>query len=74
MTTNQTVTATFTASPSSATLTVTKAGAGTGTVTSSPAGINCGTDCSNAYNHRHDRDPDRVAAERIGLCGLERSL
>src|SRR5262245_21906997 len=28
------------------TLTVTKSGTGTGTVTSSPAGINCGSDCS----------------------------
>jgi ABC-type xylose transport system substrate-binding protein len=32
-------------------LTVTKAGTGSGTVTSSPAGINCGTDCSQTYNH-----------------------
>lgn len=31
------------------TLTVTKAGTGTGTVTSSPAGINCGGDCSEPY-------------------------
>jgi hypothetical protein len=31
------------------TLTVLKAGTGTGTVTSSPAGINCGTDCSEIY-------------------------
>lgn len=33
----------------SPTLTVTKTGAGTGTVTSQPAGINCGTDCSQGY-------------------------
>ena len=32
------------------TLTVTKVGTGSGTVTSSPAGINCGSDCSEAYN------------------------
>lgn len=32
-------------------LTVTKAGSGSGTVTSSPAGINCGTDCTQTYNH-----------------------
>ncbi len=32
------------------TLTVLKAGSGTGTVTSSPAGINCGSDCSEPYN------------------------
>jgi len=31
------------------TLTVTKAGAGSGTVTSSPVGIDCGADCSQAY-------------------------
>lgn len=31
------------------TLTVTRAGAGTGTVTSSPAGIDCGADCSEAF-------------------------
>ncbi len=31
------------------TLTVEKAGTGTGTVTSSPAGIDCGTDCAEAY-------------------------
>jgi hypothetical protein len=31
------------------TLTVTKLGSGTGTVTSSPPGINCGADCSEAY-------------------------
>jgi hypothetical protein len=32
------------------TLTVTKSGTGTGTVTSSPAGIDCGSDCSEAYS------------------------
>jgi Divergent InlB B-repeat domain len=44
------VTATF-ASQSGGpfTLTVSRSGTGTGTVTSSPAGINCGTDCSEAY-------------------------
>ncbi len=31
------------------TLTVTRAGSGTGTVTSTPAGINCGGDCSESY-------------------------
>jgi phosphodiesterase/alkaline phosphatase D-like protein len=31
------------------TLTVTKSGTGSGTVTSNPAGINCGTDCSEPY-------------------------
>lgn len=32
------------------TLTVTKTGSGTGVVASSPAGINCGTDCSETYD------------------------
>ncbi len=32
------------------TLTITKSGAGSGTVTSSPAGINCGKDCSELYS------------------------
>jgi hypothetical protein len=31
------------------TLTVTRGGSGTGTVTSLPAGITCGTDCSEVY-------------------------
>ncbi|MCG3205441.1 MAG: hypothetical protein KCHDKBKB_02162 [Elusimicrobia bacterium] len=33
------------------TLTVTKSGNGTGTVTSNPAGIDCGGDCSENYNY-----------------------
>jgi hypothetical protein len=33
------------------TLTVTKAGTGSGTVSSSPAGINCGADCSENYTN-----------------------
>jgi hypothetical protein len=32
------------------TLTVTLSGTGSGTVTSTPAGINCGSDCTEAYN------------------------
>src|SRR4029453_16893505 len=47
MSVDRSVTATFTSSPK--TLTVTKAGTGTGTVTSSPAGINCGTTCASAF-------------------------
>ncbi|MGH8571087.1 MAG: InlB B-repeat-containing protein, partial [Gammaproteobacteria bacterium] len=43
------VTATFAAIPRA--LTVTKAGTGSGTVTSSPAGIDCGADCSENYDH-----------------------
>jgi hypothetical protein len=41
------VTANFAAAPLA--LTVAKAGTGTGTVTSNPAGINCGADCSESY-------------------------
>jgi hypothetical protein len=37
------------AAPSGQTLTVTKGGSGSGTVTSVPAGISCGSDCSEAY-------------------------
>ncbi len=40
---------TLSSTPSPQTLTVTKTGTGTGTVTSSPAGITCGADCSEAY-------------------------
>ena len=47
MNTSKTCTATFNLTPK--TLTVTKAGTGTGTVTSAPAGINCGADCTEAY-------------------------
>lgn len=36
-------------SASNETLTVTKSGVGTGTITSSPAGISCGSTCSHAY-------------------------
>jgi uncharacterized repeat protein (TIGR02543 family) len=43
----QSVTATF--NPVSYGLTVTKTGTGSGTVTSSPAGISCGSDCSENY-------------------------
>src|SRR5437867_2445063 len=41
------VTATFTLKP---VLTVAMSGTGAGSVTSSPAGINCGADCSEPYN------------------------
>ncbi len=49
MTAARSVTATFTRTSTTYTLTVTKAGTGTGTVTSSPAGINCGSTCSASY-------------------------
>jgi len=39
----------ITAATPSFALTVAKAGTGSGTVTSSPAGVNCGSDCSESY-------------------------
>lgn len=51
MTGNMSVTATFnTVAPTQYNLTVGKFGTGTGTVTSSPSGINCGSDCSQSYS------------------------
>ena len=51
MDTNKTCTATFNLSTvQQFALTVNKQGTGSGTVTSSPAGINCGTDCTEVYN------------------------
>jgi hypothetical protein len=49
LTSNQSVTATFTLR--SWALTVTKDGQGSGTVVSSPAGIDCGADCTGTYTH-----------------------
>ena len=37
-------------SPTNYTLSVTKSGTGSGTVNSSPAGISCGSDCSQSYS------------------------
>ena len=48
MDTDKTVTAAF--NQHQYTLTVTKAGKGSGMVTSSPGGIDCGSDCSETYN------------------------
>ena len=45
----KTVTATFTLNQY--TLTTSRAGAGSGSITSAPAGINCGADCTELYNH-----------------------
>jgi len=53
MNANKSCTATFTQNPpppSTYTLSVTKSGTGSGTVTSSPAGISCGNDCSETYD------------------------
>ena len=52
VTANHTISASFTAVQQNS-LNVTKAGTGTGVVTSSPAGINCGSDCTESYNVRH---------------------
>ena len=49
MNASRSVTATF--SVATHELTVSKDGAGSGTVTSSPAGIDCGSDCSETYNY-----------------------
>jgi len=49
MTAARSVTATFNAAPVNYPLSVNKAGSGVGTVTSNPAGINCGGDCSENY-------------------------
>ena len=49
MSTTKNVTATFNRSTTTYSLTVAKAGTGTGTVTGSPAGINCGADCTQTY-------------------------
>ena len=50
MNANKVCTATFNLAPTgNMTLTVRKTGSGTGTVTSNPAGINCGADCSQSY-------------------------
>ena len=46
---NKSVTANFTLNTYA--LNASKDGTGNGTVTSSPVGINCGTDCSGTYNH-----------------------
>jgi hypothetical protein len=45
------VTASFTVDTSPKTLTVNKIGTGSGTVSSAPAGIDCGVDCSESYPH-----------------------
>ncbi|RJX20762.1 MAG: hypothetical protein C4563_05810, partial [Desulfobulbus sp.] len=62
---NQTVTATFTLN----TLTVTLAGSGTGSVTSSPAGIDCGTDCSDTFDYGTAVTLTATAAEGSRFAG-----
>jgi len=48
--TSQTATVALTVNAATQTLTVARAGTGTGTVTSSPAGIDCGSTCSGSFN------------------------
>ena len=50
-------------------VTVNRAGTGTGTVTSSPAGINCGTDCSEPYVSGSSVTLTAVAASGSILTG-----
>ncbi len=47
----KTVTASFTLKPAGTPLTITKAGNGTGKVSSVPAGIDCGSDCTESYSN-----------------------
>jgi hypothetical protein len=62
-----TVTATF--SLPQHVLSVTRAGGGTGTVTSSPAGINCGADCSEPYTTGSVVTLTASAASGFGFSG-----
>ncbi len=48
------------------TLTVTKSGYGSGTVTSNPAGISCGSDCTQTYSSTTDVTLTATAAAPIG--------
>jgi PASTA domain/Divergent InlB B-repeat domain len=50
-------------------LTVTKAGRGTGAVTSSPAGITCGSTCTHAFNHGTAVTLTAVASARSRFGG-----
>ncbi len=56
-------------------LTASKAGSGSGTVTSTPAGINCGVDCSELYDHGTEvtleakADAGSEFVEFTGDCG-----
>ena len=56
------------------TATLTVAGSGNGTVTSSPAGINCGTDCSERLCKRRVGGAYGHSRRRLHLYRLERSV
>ena len=65
------------AAPTNQTLTVNKAGTGTGTVTSSPAGINCGTACTTqnaSFANGTNVTLTASAATRIDVRRLDRGL
>lgn len=55
--------------PPDKTLTLTKAGGGTGTVTSSPAGISCGSTCAHAFRHGIAVTLTAVASARSRFAG-----
>ncbi len=72
VTANHTIAATFTANTTA--LTVTKSGTGSGTVTSSPAGINCGTDCSEPFALNTVVQLTRGTGNKLDLHRLVRQL
>ena len=74
MTAARSVTATFNSSATTFALTVTKAGTGAGTVTSSPAGISCGSHVQRELRERYVGDAHRRGRQRLGIRGLERSV
>jgi hypothetical protein len=55
--------------PPDKTLTLTKAGRGSGTVTSSPAGISCGSTCAHAFRHGTAVTLAAVASARSRFAG-----
>jgi hypothetical protein len=55
--------------PTTYTLSVTKSGTGSGTVTSSPAGINCGSDCSQSYSANTQVALSATAASGSAFAG-----
>ncbi len=63
-----------TGAPVTSTLSVSKAGAGNGTVSSSPAGINCGTTCSGNFTTGSSVIAHRLTGQRLDIRGLERRM
>ena len=58
------------AAPGTFALTVSTTGTGSGTVTSNPAGINCGSDCSESYASGTVVTLTRDAGQRFDIHGL----